>query len=80
MEMLVTPAGTIRCLYDESLNLHALGQPQISRGSHLELASAGQWTADLSPVSSPILGPFPSRSLALKAEREWLEAHWLIPH
>jgi hypothetical protein len=80
MEILVTPAGTIRCLYDESLDLHALGGVRISRGSHVEPTSDGQWTADLSPVSGPILGPFPSRSLALKAEHEWLETHWLIPH
>jgi hypothetical protein len=80
MEILVTPAGTIRCVYDESFDLHALGGLSISRGSHVEPASAVRWTADLSPVSGPILGPFPSRSLAMKAEHEWLEAHWLIPH
>jgi hypothetical protein len=80
MEILVTPAGTIRCLYDESLNLHALGGLSISRGSHVEPTSAGQWAADLSPVNGPILGPFPNRSLALAAEQKWLETHWLIPH
>jgi hypothetical protein len=53
-------------VYDESLNLHALGLPQISRGSHVKPTPDGQWTADLSPVSGPILGPFPIRSLALK--------------
>jgi hypothetical protein len=31
----------------------------------------------MSPVHGPVLGPFPSRSDALTAERQWLEAHWL---
>jgi hypothetical protein len=79
MEILVTPQGFIRCLYDESLNLHALGRLCISRGSHVEPTPEGQWTADLSPAGGPLLGPFATRGLALQAEREWLEQHWLIP-
>jgi hypothetical protein len=79
MDILVTPAGTIRCVYDESLDLHALGGLRISRGSHVEPTPDGQWTAELSPVNGPLLGPFVTRSLALQAEREWLERRWLIP-
>ena len=30
------------------------------------------WTADMSPVGGPILGPFSFRYEALKAERDWL--------
>lgn len=80
MELLITPEATIRCLYDETLELTTLGQPQIQRGSHVEPTADGNWTADLSPVSDPLLGPFPRRSEALAAEVAWLEQHWLLKH
>ena len=77
MQLLIKPDGGVRCLYDEILDLQGLGQLQIERGSHVEPDADGQWTADLSPVAGPLLGPFPNRSAALDAERDWLEAHWL---
>jgi len=79
MELLVTPAGSVRCLYGEELDLHALGRPTIVRGSHVEPTEDGRWTADLSPTGGPCLGPFASRSQALDAERSWLEENWLLP-
>ena len=39
----------------------------------------GRWTADMTPVGGPVLGPFDRRSEALEAEHAWLEAHWLVP-
>ena len=57
--------------------LSELGRLTISRGSQVEPTDAGYWTADLSPVGGPLLGPFESRSAALAAEREWLEQNWL---
>ncbi len=80
MQIIVTPQGDIRCLYDETLDIHRLGQPRIARGSQVEPNPESEWTADLSLVSGPVLGPFRSRSEALRAEREWLEQNWLIPH
>lgn len=80
MELLITPEATIRCLYDEMLELTALGQLQIQRGSHVEPTSDGRWMVDLSPVSGPLLGPFPRRSEALASEVAWLEQHWLLKH
>ena len=77
MQLTITPEGIVRCLYGEELDLHALGQLCITRGSHVEPTADGQWTADLSPVSGPVLGPFAQRSQALDAERTWLEQHWL---
>lgn len=77
MQLVITPTGTIRCLYDEAIDLHAFGQPVISRGSRVEPTADGQWIADLSPVGGPSLRPFPCRSQALDAERQWLEEHWL---
>ncbi len=79
MQMIVQPGGSVRCLYGEELALDTLGRLSIARGSHVEPTPDGQWTADLSPVNGPVLGPFRSRSEALSAERRWLEEHWLIP-
>ena len=79
MQLVIQPDGSLKCVYGEAIDLNALGQVSISRGSHVEPDSTGQWLADLSPVSGPCLGPFPARSLALDAEVAWLEAHWLNP-
>ena len=79
MQLVVSAGGTIRCLYDESIELGTLGPLSISRGSFVEPTADGQWLADLGPAQGPALGPFPLRSQALQAERDWLEAHWLTP-
>jgi hypothetical protein len=80
MQIVIRPDGTAKCLYGEDLDLHALGQLCIQRGSNVEPTEDGQWTADLSPVNGPLLGAFCSRSGALDAEREWLERNWLSRH
>jgi len=77
MQLVVRPGGAVYCLYGEELDLPQLGSLAIARGSHVEPTKTGQWTADMSPVHGPVLGPFPSRSDALTAERQWLEEHWL---
>lgn len=77
MQLIIQSGGAVHCLYGEELDLPQLGSLAIARGSHVEPTATGQWTADLSPVHGPILGPFLSRSDALTAERQWLEAHWL---
>ena len=78
MQLVVQPNGVIRCLYDESIDLSAIGQLSIRRASHVEPDANGQWLADLSPSEGPILGPFPRRSDALAAESKWILAHGLI--
>jgi len=77
MQLVVKPNGSIRAVYDEAIDLFVLGQVSIARGSHVEPDEEGRWFADLGPVSGPKLGPFPARSAALAAERDWLDAHWL---
>ena len=79
MQLMITPDGTLRCIYGEEIDLHALGSPSVSRASHVEPDPHGRWIADLSPVNGPKLGPFDRRSDALAAESTWLEANWLIP-
>lgn len=77
MKLIVQPSGKTQCVYSEAVDLSTLGQLNIRRGSHVEPTGDGQWTADLSPVNGPLLGPFAHRSEALDAEQQWLEEHWL---
>jgi hypothetical protein len=77
MQLVIEPDGVVRCIYSEEIDLLALGSPVVARASHVEPDDHGGWLADLSPVGGPRLGPFPLRSQALTAERDWLEANWL---
>jgi hypothetical protein len=77
MELIVSPQGQVHCLYDESLDLSVLGPLSIRRASYVEPTPDGQWTADLSPLGGPVLGPFPLRSAALAAEEGWITRNWL---
>ena len=83
MEIVIDPSGGARCVYGESIDLASIGDLRIRRASHVEPDEAGTWRADLLPVGGPMLGPFPSRSMALAAEGRWLSANWLLsplPH
>ena len=75
MELIIKSGGRIDCIYDETLDLSQLGRLQIQRASHVEPTEDGRWTADLSPVGGPLLGPFAARSEALAAELCWLNLH-----
>jgi hypothetical protein len=77
MQLRVDPGGGVRCLYSETIDLHALGAATIRRASRVEPDARGKWWAELAPVGGPTLGPFLLRSQALDAEQAWLEAHWL---
>jgi hypothetical protein len=79
LELLIDSGGHVRCLYEETIDLHQIGSLTISRGSHVEPTSDGQWLVDLSPVNGPELGPFLTRSAALAEEVAWLNKHWLMP-
>ena len=77
MKLVVSPRGQIRCIYDETIDLAALGSLSITRASSVEPDEQGRWWADLGCVDGPLLGPFTVRSQALAAEKDWLEAHLL---
>lgn len=77
MQLVIATTGSVRCVYDELLDLSSLGQIRIARGSHVEPDAEGNWSADLGPVSGPRLGPYGKRSEALAAETEWLDRNWL---
>ncbi len=78
MNLIIEANGLVRGIYGEEIALDALGPLEINRASHVEPDQHGRWSANLSPVGGPVLGPFDRRSEALGAEVEWLEAHWLM--
>lgn len=75
MQIVIQGDGNGRCLYGEAIDLRQLGALAISRASHVEPDITGHWTADLSPIGGPLLGPFATRSQALAAEEAWILAH-----
>ena len=77
VQLVIEPGGVVRCIYSEHIDLTALGNPAISRASHVEPDQQGRWWADLGPVNGPHLGPYNLRSEALVAEAAWLEANFL---
>lgn len=77
MTLTISPAGQIKAIYAESIDLRSLGSLNISRASHVEPDGSGCWLADLSLIGGPMLGPFDLRSDALAVELRWLEEHWL---
>jgi len=79
MQLLITPTATVRCLYDETIDLAVFGSLTIHSVSQVEPDDQGRWWADLYPVNGPRLGPFAHRSQALRAEVAWLEQHRLSP-
>jgi hypothetical protein len=78
MELVIDRCGQVRCVYDELVDLAALGRLSITRASHVEPDELGAWHADVALEGGPRLGPFACRSQALEAELTWLKRHWLI--
>ena len=78
-ELIIGLGGSVRMIYSELVEPHALGEPIIERGSHVEPDQNGFWWADLTPVNGPRLGPYHMRSKAIAAEIAWLREFWLEP-
>ena len=74
----ISPAGTIEFIYQDALRpLLTAGDAHIRRASHVEPTRDSQWTADMTPMHGPILGPYLTRAEALTAETDWLTQHWM---
>ena len=62
-----------KALGSDVAGLMGLGDLQTKRASHVEpIEGSASWSADMSPVGGPVLGPFNLRHEALAAERRWL--------
>ena len=72
MELVIDTRGQVRCVYNEAIDLTALGRLSIRRASYVEPDEQGRWWADLSLIGGGVFGPFPARSAALDAELTWL--------
>ena len=81
MQLVIDPAGQIRAIYGEQIDLATLGRLDLFRAGHVEPDREGRWHADLRPLIGPVLGPFALRSLALAADsrrpaRLGSHGHW----
>jgi hypothetical protein len=73
---IVIKDGVVRFIHNDDLAetlVPALGTAKTRRASHVEPAADGSWTADLTPVNGPVLGPFQRRDEALAAEVEYIQ-------
>lgn len=72
--IIIAADGSVRFIYDDATMeaLSDLGTPDIKRASHVEPTANGEWTADMTPVNGPTLGPYVKRSDALAAEHAYL--------
>ena len=70
--LVVDRRGDVLCIYDEGIDLSAIGVLCIRRASRVEPDSLGLWWADLCPAGGPRLGPFGRRGDALVSEIAWL--------
>jgi len=74
MEITLLVGSQVHAIYsdDAAEMLELVGNVSIARASHVEPAQGG-WSADMSPVGGPILGPFDRRGAAIDAEIAWLK-------
>lgn len=79
--IVVDKDGNIKLIYEDDLvgllREKAAGAISITRASHVEPTVGGCWTADLTPVRGPVLGPFATRQEALTAEVNWINTNVL---
>ena len=69
--------GRMEFIYTDNLApLLDEGDATVQRVSHVEPSCVDGrhgWTADMTPVDGPVLGPFTTRADALDAEHVWLQ-------
>ncbi len=54
MDLRIDPDGTVRCVYDEALDLTVLGSLIISRASDFEPDGEGQWRVRSAAAGSKV--------------------------
>lgn len=77
MEITITEGQMAFIYTDDLVDLLDEGVATVKRVSHVEpspFPGGGiGWTADMSPVDGPVLGPFVTRQEALDTEVAWLK-------
>jgi len=82
----IHPGGRVVAIYDENVDMSVFaGEATIRRASHVEPIQhgdkVGRWYVDFSPLGDGYLfclsDTFGKRSEALKAERAFLEKHYI---
>lgn len=76
VEVIIEADGTVTFVHDDDLAdalVEHYADAAIQRASHVEPTDDGRWTADLSPVGGPVLGPYTRRAMALDEEVAWLK-------
>ena len=71
---IVIDGDKAEAIFDDGLVevLGSMGQVSHRRASHVE-PCGDKWTADMSPVGGPVLGPYDLRRTALEHEVAWLK-------
>lgn len=78
LEIFINEDGSLQFVHDDDLAaLFDSDESETKRASHVEPCRGG-WTADLTPVGGPVLGPFTTRKAALDAELAWLAREMTI--
>lgn len=78
VDIVIRAGGRAEFIYSDAARpFMGAGPAVVRRASHVEPDANGNWTADLSPVSGPVLGPFALRQDALAAEMAWIRANVL---
>jgi hypothetical protein len=72
MFVFIEANGDLKFIYCDDVTVAFDESKSVTRASHVEPTADGKWTADMSPVDGPVLGPFELRSEALAAEVAWL--------
>ena len=71
--------GEVHFIYGDDMQPFLdLGLAEVRRASHVEPVNIDgevKWEADMSPLDGPLLGPFDTRTIALKKEVDWLNAN-----
>jgi hypothetical protein len=68
--------GTAEWVHADELNFLKAASPTSTRRVSDVEPEGDSWTADMNRVGGPLLGPFPTREEALRAERLWLDAEY----
>jgi len=75
MEIYIDRTGNASCIYDEAINLSAIGAVSIRRASHVEPGRTGRVAGGHGDSRRSQAGPVYRRSEALASEEQYILSH-----